>query len=154
MSDRQLVWGHYGDSTLVRSTCAELCRRRRKISVETQTGGVREDADQGGGDGSRDRWFADSAQAAFNSDTGIAVVRVNGNSITSGQVVPNHSSLGHDSPGQFDFSASGNSIWRILSFHRRYSEVGRCGAMTVLRLATFEKQVGDGLLSGLTWDAK
>ena len=66
-------------------------------------------------------------------------------------------SLGHDSLGQIDFSAAGKLYDG--GFFRAIEDTQRlAGAVSYDGAEAgyfFEKQVGDGLLSGLTlWDAK
>ena len=165
LSDRQLVWGHYGDSLASDRLALSFSEASatRKISVGNLNYGLfREDANP--------RRVATglgvvgfqltSAQAAFNSDTGIAVVRVNGGDLgidfqdRSFQTTLN---LGHDSLGQIDFSATGNLYDG--GFFRAIEDTQRlAGAVSYDGAEAgyfFEKQVGDGLLSGLTlWDAK
>ena len=165
LSDRQLVWGHYGDSLASDRLALSFSEASatRKISVGNLNYGLfREDANP--------RRVATglgvvgfqltSAQAAFNSDTGIAVVRVDGGDLgidfqdRSFQTTLN---LGHDSLGQIDFSATGNLYDG--GFFRAIEDTQRlAGAVSYDGAEAgyfFEKQVGDGLLSGLTlWDAK
>ena len=100
-----------------------------------------------------------SAQAAFNSDTGIAVVRVNGDLgstfrtgrskplLASGTIHSDRSTSARPDGSMTADSFAPSKILRgwqgLVSYDG--AEAGYF----------FEKQVGDGLLSGLTlWDAK
>jgi hypothetical protein len=165
LSDRQLVWGHYGDSLASDRLALSFSEASatRKISVGNLNYGLfREDANPRrvatglGVVGFR----LTSAQAAFNSDTGIAVVRVNGGDLGidfQDRSFQTTLSLGHDSLGQIDFSAAGNLYDG--GFFRAIEDTQRlAGAVSYDGAEAgyfFEKQVGDGLLSGLTlWDAK
>ena len=165
LSDRQLVWGHYGDSLASDRLALSFSEASatRKISVGNLNYGLfREDANPRrvatglGVVGFR----LTSAQAAFNSDTGIAVVRVNGGDLGidfQDRSFQTTLSLGHDSLGQIDFSATGNLYDG--GFFRAIEDTQRlAGAVSYDGAEAgyfFEKQVGDGLLSGLTlWDAK
>ena len=165
LSDRQLVWGRYGDSLASDRLALSFSEASatRKISVGNLNYGLfREDANPRrvatglGVVGFR----LTSAQAAFNSDTGIAVVRVNGGDLGidfQDRSFQTTLSLGHDSLGQIDFSAAGNLYDG--GFFRAIEDTQRlAGAVSYDGAEAgyfFEKQVGDGLLSGLTlWDAK
>ena len=165
LSDRQLVWGYYGDSLAADRIALSYSEASatRKISVGNLNYGLfREDANPRrvatglGVVGFR----LTSAQAAFNSDTGIAVVRVNGGDLGidfQDRSFQTTLSLGHDSLGQIDFSAAGNLYDG--GFFRAIEDTQRlAGAVSYDGAEAgyfFEKQVGDGLLTGLTlWDAK
>ena len=165
LSDRQLVWGYYGDSLASDKIALSFSEASatRKISVGNLDYGLfREDANPRrvatglGVVGFR----LTSAQAAFNSDTGIAVVRVNGGDLGidfQDRSFQTTLSLGHDSLGQIDFSAAGNLYDG--GFFRAIEDTQRlAGAVSYDGAEAgyfFEKQVGDGLLTGLTlWDAK
>ena len=165
LSDRQLVWGYYGDSLPSDRIALSFSEASatRKISVGNLNYGLfREDANPRrvatglGVVGFR----LTSAQATFNSDTGIAVLRVNGGNLGidfQDRSFQTTLSLGHDSLGQIDFSAAGNLYDG--GFFRAIEDTQRlAGAVSYDGAEAgyfFEKQVGDGLLSGLTlWDAK
>ena len=166
LSDRQLVWGHYGYSALESDRLAlsfAEASATRKISVGNLNYGLfREDANprRVATDLGIVGFQLTSAQAAFNSDTGIAVVRVNSGSLGidfQDRSFQTTLSLGLDSLGQFDFSAAGKLYDG--GFFRAIEDTQRlAGAVSYDGAEAgyfFEKQVGDGLLTGLTlWDAK
>lgn len=166
LADRQLVWGHYGDDSLASDRLAlsfAEASAKRKISVGTIDYGLfRTDANprRVATDLGIVGFQLTSAQAAFNSETGIAMVSVNGGSLgidfmeRTFQTVLN---LGQTPIGQIDFTAAG----RLYDggFFRAIEDTQRlAGAVSYDGAEAgyfFEKKIGDGLLSGLTlWDAK
>ena len=165
LSDRQLVWGYYGDSLASDRLALSFSEASatRKISVGNRNYGLfREDANprRVATDLGIVGFQLTSAQATFNSDTGIAVVRVNGGNLGidfQDRSFQTTLSLGHDSLGQIDFSAAGKLYDG--GFFRAIEDTQRlAGAVSYDGAEAgyfFEKQFGDGLLSGLTlWDAK
>ena len=165
LSDRQLVWGYYGDPLVSDRLALSFSEASatRKISVGNRNYGLfREDANprRVATDLGIVGFQLTSAQAAFNSDTGIAVVQVNDGNLGidfQERSFQTTLSLGHDSLGQIDFSAAGKLYDG--GFFRAIEDTQRlAGAVSYDGAEAgyfFEKQVGDGLLSGLTlWDAK
>ena len=166
LADRQLVWGHYGDESLASDRLAlsfTEASAKRKISVGNVNYGLfRTDANprRVATDLGIVEFQLTSAQAAFNSETGIAMVSVNGGSLgidfmeRTFQTILN---LGQTPIGQVDFSAAG----RLYDggFFRAIEDTQRlAGAVSYDGAEAgyfFEKKIGDGSLSGLTlWDAK
>jgi len=166
LEDRQLVWGYYGETSSSVSRLAlsfNEARQSRRVSVgnlnyglfREGAGPIRVDADL-----KVVGFQLSSAQAVFNSNTGVTVMRVDGGTLdidfensTFGTML----SLGHEMLGQVEFSATG----RIVDggFLRAFESTQRLsGAVSFDGSEAgylFEKQLGNGLISGLTlWDAK
>lgn len=166
LDDRQLVWGRYGDAS---SELNKLglpfteASSSRNISVGNLSYGLfRKDTNSRrvASDLGLVGFQLTSAQAVFNSQTGIAVMSVRGGSLDinfSENTFQTMLDLDNETIGELQFSAAGNifdgGFLRSLEATQRLAgAVSYDGAEAGY---FFEKQIGDGFLSGLTlWDTK
>ena len=166
LSDRQLVWGYYGAIPSYANRLAlsfAEANETRRVSVGNLSYGLfRRDANprRVASDLGLVGFQLASAQAVFNNETGIAVLRVDGGSLDinfQDRTFETMLSLGHDSLGQIEFSAVGKIFDG--GFLRAAEATQRlAGAVSYDGSEAgyfFEKQLSNGLLSGLTlWDSK
>jgi len=166
LSDRQLVWGRYADSSLSTDRLAlsfEEARASRNITVGNFDYGLFR------AESSPSRVTANlglvgfqltSAQAVFNSATGIASMSVDGGSLDidfQRSAFTTTLDLSHEQTGQVVFAASGKVADG--GFLRAFGKTQRlAGAVSFDGSEAgylFEKQFGSGTISGLTlWDSK
>ena len=166
LSDRQLVWGYYGaipaSANRLALSFTEASESRRVSVGNLSYGLFRRDANprRVASDLGLVGFQLASAQAVFNNETGIAVLRVDGGSLDinfQDRTFETMLSIGHDDLGQIDFSAVGKIFDG--GFLRAAEATQRlAGAVSYDGSEAgyfFEKQLNDGLLSGLTlWDGK
>jgi len=166
LEDRQLVWGRYLSSPLLTDRLAldfDEASDSRRVSIGNTTYGLfRKDADprRVAADLGLVGFQLTSAQAIFNSQTGIAVMRVDGGTLNIN--FPESSfetvlSLGHELTGNIEFAAAGKiydgGFFRAIESTQRIAGAVSYDGSEAGYL--FEKQIGDGLLTGLTlWDSK
>lgn len=166
LEDRQLVWGRYRDSLLFSDRLAlefEEASSSRRITIgSTEYGLFRKDNESRrvASDLGLVGFQLSSAQAVFNSSTGIVLLQVNDGSLgidfqsNSFETALN---LHHEQLGQLGFSASGRlfdgGFFRAIESTQRIA-----GAVSYDGSEAgyfFEKQIGESTLSGLTlWDSK
>ena len=166
LSDRQLVWGRYGDGPMSSDRLAMSFKEAsagRRISVgNLEYGLFRRDANPrrvATGMGLVGFQLT-SAQALYNSETGVAVLRVDSGTLNidfQSNTFDTALNMDHASLGQIDFTAAG----RIFDggFLRAIEDTQRlAGAVSYDGLEAgylFEKQMADGTLSGLTlWNSQ
>lgn len=166
LSDRQLVWGHYGKSALTSDRLAlsfSDASSTRRISVGNLNYGLfRKDADprRVASDLGLVGFQLTSAQAVFNSETGIAVMTVNGGSLDidfQGNTFDTMLSLDHQLTGNIEFEARGR-IFDGGFMRAKSADQFVAGAVSYDGAEAgylFEKEIVNGSISGLTlWDSK
>tara|TARA_B100001059_G_scaffold236702_1_gene289206 strand:+ start:2161 stop:3636 length:1476 start_codon:yes stop_codon:yes gene_type:complete len=166
LSDRQLVWGRYADSPLASDRLAldfEEARASRRITVGTLDYGLfrfEPGPRRLAGDLEITGFQLTSAQAVFNSQTGIVAMSVNGGSLDinfQDNSFATALNLTHELTGEVDFVANGvvvdGGFFRAIEATQRLSgAVSLDGAEAGYQ---FEKQLAEGVVSGLTlWDSK
>ena len=165
MSGRQLVWGRYAHTGLARSPLAlafSAASADRKITVGNFNYGLfrvengsRRVADNLGLVG----FQLNSAQAVYNTATGVVAMQVNGGSLGidfQRNTFSTALQLNHELTGKVDFSAAGklldDGVFRAMEQTRRVAGAVSLDGKEAGYL--FEYQLGDGRVSGLTlWDA-
>lgn len=166
LTNRQMVWGRWASepSAQERITLSyEEARIGRKVTVGNsdyllfRTEGPRPQVEQGLGPVS---FSLDSAQAFYNSDSGIVAMQVNRGSLDidfDQSLFTTELNLNHISTGFVDFAASGTISDR--GYFNAIAETQRlAGAVTTDGSEAgyfFEKQLENGSINGLTlWDAR
>lgn len=166
LRDRQLVWGRYADNPLDTDRLAldyNEAAATRNITVGSLDYGLfRADPEvrRIAGDLGLVGFRLTSAQAIFNSATGVAAMSVNGGSLDinfPGNTFSTMLDLSHESTGQVFFEASGKIVDG--GFLRAIGETQRMAGAVSFDGAEagylFEKQIDGGSISGLTlWDSK
>ncbi len=167
LGDRQLVWGRYADNPLLTDKIVlpyGEAKPGRAVSVgTTQYGLFRSDHPQGGRRLDRDLGIVgfqlNSAQAVYNSQTGIVAMAVNDGSLNidfQENVFSTALTLNSDATGQIDFAASGRlldgGLLRAIEETQRVTgAVSYDGAEAGYN---FEQQLENGTVSGLTlWNS-
>ena len=166
LRDRQLVWGRYADSALASERLAltfEEASANRKITVGSLSYGLfraepgpRRVTAELGAVG----FQLTSAQAVFNSATGVVAMTVNSGSLDidfQDGTFETGLDLLSDSTGQILFSASGNvadgGFLRALEATQRVAGAVSLDGTEAGYL--FEKQINGGSVSGLTlWNGQ
>ena len=166
LSDRQLVWGRYSESSILSNRLAldyEDASEAKKVTVGTTSFGLfRKDANprRVSSDLGLVGFQLTSAQAVFNSQTGIAVMQVNDGNLDidlQSNTFATTLFLDHNLTGKLEFSASGRvfdgGFLRVIEPSQRLA-----GAISYDGSEAgyfFEKTAGGGIVSGLTlWDSK
>ncbi len=167
IGDRNLVWGRYADGASDTDPLAlpfELASAGREVTVGNLSYGLfRAEG------GAPKRVASDlgligfelnSAQAVYNSDTGVVAMQVNGGSLNINfqeSAFSTELNLNHELTGAIDFSANG----RLLDggFLRAIEETQRVAGAVSLDGSEagylFERQLESGAISGLTlWDSQ
>lgn len=166
LRDRQLVWGRYADNPLATDRLAldyKEAAATRNVTVGSLDYGLfRADPEvrRIAGDLGLVGFRLTSAQAIFNSATGVAAMSVNGGSLDidfPGNSFSTMLDLSHESTGQVFFTASGKIVDG--GFLRAIGETQRMAGAVSFDGAEagylFEKQIDGGSISGLTlWDSK
>ena len=166
LSDRQLVWGRYADLPLASDRLAldfEEASVNRRITIGTLSYGLfRSEPGERrlAGDLGVIGFQLTSAQAVFNSSTGIAAMSVNGGNLDidfSANSFTTSLELNHELTGDVNFVANGvvvdGGFLRAIEATQKLS-----GAVSLDGTEVgyqFEKQLEAGSVSGLTlWDGQ
>jgi len=166
LDGRQLVWGYYGDSPGAIDRLAlsfNEASDARRISVGSAGFGLfRRDASANRVDPELTvvGFQLTSAQAVFNSETGVIALRTDSGRLDvdfQNNTFDTMLSLGHESMGQFEFSAVGRifdgGFLRAIGGTQKLTGAVSFDGSEAGYL--FEKQFNSGLLTGLTlWDSK
>jgi len=161
-----LVWGYYGDSPGAIDRLAlsfNEASDARRISVGSAGFGLfRRDASANRVDPELTvvGFQLTSAQAVFNSETGVIALRTDSGRLDvdfQNNTFDTMLSLGHESMGQFEFSAVGRifdgGFLRAIGGTQKLTGAVSFDGSEAGYL--FEKQFNSGLLTGLTlWDSK
>lgn len=167
LGERQLVWGHYAANPLLTDKIVlpyPEAKQGRSVSVGSAEYGLfRADHPDGGRRLDRDLGIVgfqlSSAQAVYNSQTGIVAMAVNDGSLSINFQENSFSTaltLNSDATGQIDFAASGRVVDGGLL--RAIEETQRVtGAVSYDGTEAgykFERQLENGTVSGLTlWNS-
>ncbi len=165
VSERQLVWGRYAEVGLESEPLA-LAFSEASVGREITVGNLQyglfrtEDGPKRVADNLGLVGFQlNSAQAVYNSSTGVVAMQVNGGSLNidfQRNAFNTALELSHDLTGQIDFSATGTVLDG--GFLRAIEETQRVAGAVSLDGAEagylFERSLSNGSVSGLTlWDA-
>ena len=163
---RQLVWGRYADDPAIDDrialSFAEASSGRQVTVGNLDYGLFREEEDTKRVNAGLTvvGFELSSAQAFYNSDTGIVAMEVNGGSLNIDFIdnqFATELNLNHDLTGSIDFIASGR-LFDGGYFHARDDSQRIAGAVSLDGLEAgyfFERQLEVGNISGLTlWDSQ
>lgn len=166
LAARQLVWGRYASNSQIQDVIAlnlETASADREITVGNFSYGLfrqEEDSKRVSEDLTVVGFELNSAQAFYNSETGIVAMSVDGGSLDIDFLENRFAtalSLSHELTGAIDFQAAGR-LFDGGYFHARDDSQRIAGAVSIDGSEAgyfFERQLEAGNISGLTlWDSR